>query len=99
MEASPAKIILLPHLLPVADAFGVDRVQFGMIITLALLLGIATPPLGVGLYLMSAVSGVRFEKLAVAILPLLIPPLCVLVLIAGFPQITLWLPDLVMGPR
>lgn len=99
MEASPAKIILLPLLLPVADAFGIDRVQFGMVITLALLLGIATPPLGVGLYLMSAVSGVRFEKLAVAILPLMIPPIIVLILIAAFPQITLWLPDLVMGPR
>ncbi|MEQ3624759.1 MAG: TRAP transporter large permease [Celeribacter sp.] len=99
MEASPAKIILLPLLLPVADAFGIDRVQFGMVITLALLLGIATPPLGVGLYLMSAVSGVRFEKLAVAILPLMIPPIFVLILIAAFPQITLWLPDLVMGPR
>lgn len=99
MEASPAKIILLPLLLPIADAFGVDRVQFGMVITLALLLGIATPPLGVGLYLMSAVSGVRFERLAVAILPLLIPPVIALALIAGYPQITLWLPDLVMGPR
>ncbi|WOI58326.1 TRAP transporter large permease [Palleronia sp. LCG004] len=98
MEASPAKIILLPLLLPVADAFGIDRVQFGMIITLALLLGIATPPLGVGLYLMSAVSGVRFEKLAIAILPLMIPPIVALILIATFPQITLWLPDLVMGP-
>ncbi|ANT63574.1 C4-dicarboxylate ABC transporter permease (plasmid) [Salipiger sp. CCB-MM3] len=99
MEASPAKIILLPLLLPAADAFGIDRVQFGMIITLALLLGIATPPLGVGLYLMSAVSGVRFERLAVAILPLMIPPVLVLILIAAFPQITLWLPDLVMGPQ
>jgi len=98
MEASPAKIILLPLLLPIADAFGIDRVQFGLVITLALLLGIATPPLGVGLYLMSAVSDVRFERLAVSILPLLIPPILVLILIASFPEITLWLPNLVMGP-
>lgn len=98
MEATPAKIILLPLLLPAADAFGVDRVQFGMIITLALLLGIATPPLGVGLYLMSAVSGVRFERLAISILPLMIPPVVALILITIFPAITLWLPDLIMGP-
>jgi tripartite ATP-independent transporter DctM subunit len=98
MEATPAKIILLPLLLPAADAFGIDRVQFGMIITLALLIGIATPPLGVGLYLMSAVSGVKFERLAVAIVPLLIPPFVALILIASFPIITLWLPNLVMGP-
>lgn len=99
MEATPAKIILLPLLLPLADAFGVDRVQFGLVITLALLIGIATPPLGVGLYLMSAVAGVKFERLAIAILPLLIPPIVALILIATFPEITLWLPDLVMGPR
>ncbi|MGV8831582.1 MAG: TRAP transporter large permease [Devosia sp.] len=99
MEATPAKIILLPLLLPLADAFGVDRVQFGMVVTLALLIGIATPPLGIGLYLMSAVANVKFERLAVAILPLLIPPVVALILIAAFPQITLWLPDLVMGPR
>lgn len=98
MEATPAKIILLPLLLPAADAFGVDRVQFGMIITLALLIGIATPPLGVGLYLMSAVSGVKFERLAVSILPLLIPPFVALILITAIPEITLWLPNLVMGP-
>ncbi|AQZ49425.1 TRAP transporter large permease [Martelella mediterranea] len=99
MEATPAKIILLPLLLPAADAFGIDRVQFGMVITLALLLGIATPPLGVGLYLMSAVSGVRFEKLAISILPLLIPPIVVLILLATVPEITLWLPNLIMGPQ
>ncbi|MGV8855153.1 MAG: TRAP transporter large permease [Devosia sp.] len=99
MEATPAKIILLPLLLPLADAFGVDRVQFGLVITLALLIGIATPPLGIGLYLMSAVANVKFERLAIAILPLLIPPVVALILIATFPEITLWLPDLVMGPR
>ena len=98
MEATPAKIILLPLLLPAADAFGVDRVQFGMIITLALLIGIATPPLGVGLYLMSAVSGVKFERLAISILPLLIPPFVALILITAIPEITLWLPNFVMGP-
>lgn len=97
-NATSAKIILLPLLLPAADAFGVDRVQFGMIITLALLIGIATPPLGVGLYLMSAVSGVKFERLAVSILPLLIPPFVALILITAIPEITLWLPNLVMGP-
>lgn len=66
---------------------------------MALLIGIATPPLGIGLYLMSAVANVKFERLAIAILPLLIPPVVALILIATFPEITLWLHDLVMGPR
>ena len=98
MEASPAKIILLPLLLPVADAFGIDRIQFGLVITLALLIGIATPPLGVGLYLMSAVAKVPFQRLSIAILPLLIPPLAILFLISFFPGLSLWLPNYVLGP-
>lgn len=46
---------------------------------------------------MSAVSGVRFERLCWAVLPVLLPPFLVLILIAAVPAVTLWLPDLVLG--
>ena len=49
-------------LLPVIDSFGIDRVQFGIIIQLGLLIGIATPPMGIGLYIMVEVGKVQFEK-------------------------------------
>ena len=44
-----AKLMLVPMLLPVIDSFGIDRVHFGIIIQLGLLIGIATPPMGIGL--------------------------------------------------
>jgi len=99
VEGVPAKLILVPMLLPIIDDFGIDRVHFGLIITMALLIGIATPPMGIGLYIMVEVGKVSFEKVTVAVLPFLIPLILVLILITYVPALTLWLPDLIMGPE
>jgi TRAP-type C4-dicarboxylate transport system permease large subunit len=93
----PAKLILVPMLLPIIDQFGIDRVHFGLIITFALLIGIATPPMGIGLYIMVEVGKVSFEKVTMAVLPFLIPLILVLLLITFFPPLTLWLPNYIMG--
>ena len=99
VEGVPAKIILIPILLPITDQFGIDRVHFGLIIVYALLLGLATPPMGVGVYIMVGITGKSFEELTLAVLPFLIPLSIVLILITYIPELTLWLPDLVMGPQ
>lgn len=97
IESVPAKIILVPMLLPVLDRFGVDRIQFGVLLTLALSIGIATPPMGVGLFIASKIANRPLENIARAILPLMLPLLVLLFLIAFWPPLTLWLPRLVMG--
>ena len=99
VEGVPAKLMLVPMLLPITDSFGIDRVHFGIILQLALLIGIATPPMGIGLYIMVEVGKVPFERVAVAVLPFLIPLLIVLLLITYLPALTLWLPNLVLGPE
>ena len=98
VEGIPAKIILVPILLPITDQFGIDRIHFGLILTLALLIGIATPPMGIGLYVVVNVANVSFEKVTMAVLPFLIPLITVLLLITYIPWLTLWLPTLVLGP-
>lgn len=98
VEGVPAKLILVPTLLPVIDAYGIDRVHFGIIIQLGLLIGIATPPMGIGLYIVSEVGRVRIEKVTLAILPLLIPLLIVLILVTYVPAFSTFLPDLILGP-
>lgn len=97
VEGVPAKLILIPILLPIVDSFGIDRVHFGLIIVYALLLGLATPPMGVGVYIMVGITGESFERLTLAVLPFLIPLGVVLILITFIPELTLWLPNLVMG--
>jgi TRAP-type C4-dicarboxylate transport system permease large subunit len=99
IEPVPAKLILVPVLLPVIDQFGIDRVHFGLIITLALLIGLATPPMGLGLYIMTEISGESFEKVTKATLPLLVPLIITLILVTFVPGLTLWIPDLIMGPE
>jgi len=98
IEGVPAKLILIPILLPLIDHFGIDRVHFGLIIVYALLLGLATPPMGVGVYIMVGITGKSFEVLTMAVLPFLVPLTIVLIMITFIPQLTLWLPNLVMGP-
>lgn len=97
IEGVPAKLILVPMLLPIIDQFGIDRVHFGLIITFSLLIGIATPPMGIGLYIMVEIAKVPFEKVTMAVLPFLVPLISVLILITYIPALTLWLPNLVMG--
>jgi tripartite ATP-independent transporter DctM subunit len=99
VEGVPAKLILVPMLLPMIDQFGIDRVHFGLIITLAMLIGLATPPMGVGIYLMVEISGESFESITKAVAPLLIPLIVTLVLVTYIPQLTLFLPNLILGPE
>ncbi len=98
VEGVPAKLMLVPMLLPVIDSFGIDRVHFGIIIQLGLLIGIATPPMGIGLYIMVEVGKVPFEKVSIAVLPFMIPLMLVLILLTYIPELTLWLPNYILGP-
>ena len=93
IENVPLKLMLVPVLLPIVDQYGVDRVHFGLVLTLAVLMGHATPPMGLGLYILTSVSGVPFERIVIAVAPLLIPLFLVLMLITYIPEISLFLPE------
>ena len=97
LEGIPALLITLPVLLPLADQFGIDRVHFGLIVVYGLLIGIVTPPMGIALYIMVEVAEVSFEEIVVAVLPYLIPLIAVLFLITYVPQITTYIPNILMG--
>ena len=99
IEGVPAKLILVPIFLPIVDQFGIDRVHFGLIVQLALLIGIATPPMGVGLFIVAEIARVPFERVTLATIPFLVPLVLVLLLITFVPEFSLWLPDLVLGPE
>ncbi len=92
------KLLLVPILLPLVDTYGIDRVHFGIVLQMSLILGIATPPLGIGLFVVARISGAPMEDIVRATLPFFIPLLTVLAMLLFFPAISLWLPNLVMGP-
>lgn len=99
IEGIPALLITLPFLLPIADFYGIDRIHFGIIMVYGILIGIATPPMGIALYIMVEIADIKFEDVVVAILPYLIPLIGVLFLLVYIPQLTMFLPNLFMGVK
>jgi tripartite ATP-independent transporter DctM subunit len=95
LETVAAITILVPVLLPIVVAVGVDPVHFGVIMVLNLMIGLLTPPIGLVLYVLSRVSGVPFERCVVATAPFLVPLLTVLMLVTFLPGLVLWLPTLI----
>ncbi|ASJ74087.1 TRAP transporter large permease [Granulosicoccus antarcticus] len=95
METIAAITILVPVLLPIATQVGIDPVHLGIIVILNLMLGLLTPPVGMVLYVLSQVSGVRFERCVTATMPFLVPLVIVLMLVVFIPDLALWLPTLI----
>src|ERR1700751_3333122 len=93
METLAALLLLIPILVPAAIGFGIDPVQFGLIMIFNLILGTIHPPIGVVLFVMARIAEVTFEQISRAILPWLVPLLIVLVAITAWAPLTLWLPN------
>jgi len=96
MESLAALLILIPILVPAAMAFGIDPIQFGVIMVLNLILGTITPPVGVVLFVVTRIAEVSFQRLPLVILPWMIPLVAVLIAISVWPKLTLWLPGILM---
>ena len=99
METLAALLLLSPIMVPAAHSFGVDSVQFGLIMIFNLILGTIHPPVGVVLFVTSRIAGISYETMSRAILPWLVPLLCVLLLITVFPVLTMGLPNWAMPSK
>ena len=97
MAETPAILILTPILLPTAEKFGIDPIHFGVVMTVALTIGLLTPPVGMVLYALIPVTELPFERLAVLAIPYILLSLIVVALTIVFPELVLWLPRVVMN--
>ena len=95
MIESAALIVLTPILVPVVVSFGIDPVQFGVLMVFVLIIGGGTPPVGVLLFVAQDIAKVSFAELVRAILPFYIPLVVATLLIAYIPWLTLYVPSLV----
>jgi TRAP-type C4-dicarboxylate transport system permease large subunit len=78
--------------MPIAARYGVDPVHLGLIITLNLMIGLLTPPVGMILFVLSRVAKLSIERTTMAITPWLIPLFIALTIITFVPAVSLWLP-------
>lgn len=96
IDVSPAILLLAPVLLPGMQVLGFSPIQFGVLLIAGLAVGLVTPPVGMCLNVASAICGLNITKIFKAALPFLIANLITLLAISFIPQVTLWLPGLLM---
>jgi C4-dicarboxylate transporter DctM subunit len=94
MDALPALIVLMPILVPLAAKYGFDPVHFSIIVLANVGLSFITPPVGLCLYIGANLARVDIWEASKAIVPFIVVLVIMLIIIATFPAITLWLPSL-----
>ncbi|TKW66821.1 MAG: TRAP transporter large permease subunit [Paracoccus denitrificans] len=92
MEPSAIVLIMAPILYPVAIKLGVDPVHFGIMMVVNMEIGLCTPPVGLNLYVGSAISRLGLTEVSKAAMPWLLTALLFLMLVTYVPAISLWLP-------
>ena len=97
VDMAPSILICTPILLPVMTNFGIDPVHFGMIMMLNLGIGLCHPPVGATLFVGCAVGKVTIEQVMRRIWPFYGVMFAVLMLVTYLPELSLWLPRLVLG--
>jgi tripartite ATP-independent transporter DctM subunit len=94
MDMTPAVLVFTPIFLPVAIGIGLDPVHFGIIMIANLCIGLCTPPVGTCLFLGCSVGHSNIARVSRAMLPFFGAMIVALVVITGWPALSLWLPKL-----
>ena len=97
MEPTGIILILAPIFFPIATQLGIDPIHLGVIMVVNMEIGMVTPPVGLNLFVTSAVTGMSLVDVTKAALPWLMVLLVFLIIITYVPVITLGLPDLMFG--
>lgn len=94
LDGIAALIILIPVMLPLLATYGIDPVHFGVIVCINLTIGLLTPPVGTGLFIVSSIAKVKFESLVKAVLPFLAMAIIILFILTYWEDVVLWIPNL-----
>ena len=94
MDLAPMILICTPIFLPVAKAYGIDPIHFGLVLVLTGGLGLVTPPVGSVLFIGTAIGKISVGESMKTIWPFWLAGLGVLLVVTFFPQLSLWLPAL-----
>ncbi len=94
MDSIPAIMIVTPVLLPLFNMLGIDPLHAGLFMSINLITGLATPPVGCCLFAASIIAESPMERISKAILPFLAANIFVVLLVTYIPEITLFIPNL-----
>ncbi len=94
MDINAALLILAPVLVPLTKSIGMDPIHAGIVIVLALNISLMTPPVGACLFVLASVTGEKIERISAALGPFILVEVGVLLVIAYWDGLTLFLPRL-----
>ena len=94
LEGTTILLVIVPVLLPTAQALGIDPVHFGVVVVVNIMIGLVTPPYGLLLFMMVHIAGVSLKSLVREVMPFLWMMMAALALLTFVPEITLFLPRL-----
>ena len=97
MDPAPIVLITAPILFPTAMKLGIDPIHLGILYVVNMEIGLVTPPVGLNLFVASGITGQPLMTVVRAALPWLMVLLGFLIVVTYVPQVTLWLPNLLMG--
>ncbi|WP_374354418.1 TRAP transporter large permease [Thermomonas sp.] len=92
MDLAPLILICTPIFLPVAKAYGIDPIHFGLVLVLAGGIGLVTPPVGSVLFIGTAIGKITIAQSLRTIWPFWLAGVVVLLLVAFVPELSMWLP-------
>jgi len=99
MEPSGLLLIVAPVTFPIAIELGIDPIHLGVMMIVNMEIGMITPPIGLNLFVTSGITGMSMERVVKAAMPFCAVLFVFLILVTYIPQISIWLPTLMMGPE
>ena len=97
IDAITIMLLTIPLFVPVITALGFDPVWFGVLYVVNMQIGLITPPMGLETFLVSSTFDIPMGQLLRGILPYIIVLFIFLAILIAFPQITLWLPGMMVA--
>jgi C4-dicarboxylate transporter DctM subunit len=92
LEGTTILLVIVPVLIPTAQALGIDPVHFGVVVVVNIMLGLVTPPYGLLLFIMARISGAPMKAIVADVMPFLLGLILALILFTFVPETVLWLP-------
>lgn len=97
MDSTVIQLLMVPILLPIMDALLISRVHFGVMMTVNILVGTMTPPFGLGLFIVTSITGLTIPQILKAAKPFFVPVIILLLLVTYIPAISTWIPSMLFG--
>ena len=94
LEGTTILLVIVPVLIPTAQALGIDLVHFGVVVVVNIMLGLITPPYGMLLFIMTRISGAPMRAIVGDVMPFLFGLVLALILFTFVPETVLWLPKM-----